>query len=273
MQRIIKELILNQHYIVDVAANFAEAHAYLLDTSCGGYDYILVNLRSEQHILALTSSICETSVHCKANVMIVTTPIQRSLLMEYASSDYYRDKEVIPRSCGFVFKPLKRSKLNWYFGIHNELGSTLKTNDNNPYSAAESSHRSATTQKEIFRKMEADVGGKGFRILLVEGKYPPPLPTVSAQLTLLCSFMVDNLVNQKVLTRYLIRVGLLVDVANDGEECITYFKKTPPGYYSLILCDLFMPVKGKQSEESWKACADIVQKSLRLTNTHTSRRV
>jgi CheY-like chemotaxis protein len=60
--------------------------------------------------------------------------------------------------------------------------------------------------------------------------------------------MVDNLVNQKVLTRYLIRVGLLVDVANDGEECVTYFKKNPPGYYSLILCDLFMPVKGKQSE-------------------------
>jgi hypothetical protein len=173
VQRILKELSLNQHYTMDIAANFAEAHTYLLDTSRGSYDYILVNLRSEQHILALTNSICETSVHCKANVMIVTTPIQRSLLMEYASSDYYGDKEVIPRSCGFVFKPLKRSKLNWYFGIHNELGSTHKTNDNNPYSATESSHRSATTQKEIFRKMEADVGGKGFRILLVEGKYLP----------------------------------------------------------------------------------------------------
>lgn len=104
--------------------------------------------------------------------MIVTTPMQRSLLMEYATSGYYGDKNVIPRSCGFVFKPLKRSKLNWYFGIRGDSSNTQnKTNgENDLYSAQEPSHRSATTQKEVFRKMEADVGGKGFRILLVEGK-------------------------------------------------------------------------------------------------------
>lgn len=49
--------------------------------------------------------------------------------------------------------------------------------------------------------------------------------------------------NQKVLTRYLVRVGLLVDVANDGEECVAYFMDKPYGYYSMILCDLFMPKK------------------------------
>ncbi|KAI8331742.1 hypothetical protein BC941DRAFT_496382 [Chlamydoabsidia padenii] len=216
VRRIIHQLCLHQHYTLDIAANYAEAQTHL-SASSGGFDYILINLRSEQHILALTSSICDTPMHCKANIMIVTTPIQRSLLMEYTSSDHYRHREVIPKSCGFVFKPLKRSKLNWYFGIRNEPGATR----NDPYSASESSHRSASTQKEIFRKMEADVGGKGFRILLVE----------------------DNLVNQKVLTRYLLRVGLVVDVANDGEEFVNYFTKKPYGYYSLVLCDLFMPVK------------------------------
>lgn len=56
---------------------------------------------------------------------------------------------------------------------------------------------------------------------------------------------IDNLVNQKVLTRYLGRVGLDVDVAVHGGECIDMFLKHPQDYYCLILCDLFMPVKGK----------------------------
>jgi CheY-like chemotaxis protein len=52
-------------------------------------------------------------------------------------------------------------------------------------------------------------------------------------------------VNQKVLTRYLARVGLSVDVAVHGGECIELYMKHPKNYYHLILCDLFMPVKGK----------------------------
>lgn len=58
------------------------------------------------------------------------------------------------------------------------------------------------------------------------------------------SFQIDNLVNQKVLTRYLVRVGLDVEVASDGQECVDMFLSHPHGYYSIILCDLFMPVKG-----------------------------
>ncbi|ORZ09833.1 hypothetical protein BCR42DRAFT_454801 [Absidia repens] len=230
VRRIVDELSNSQqqHLILDIAADVSKAQSLLSDPASGSYDYVLVNLRAEQQILALTSSICDSTRHHRANIMIVTTPMQRSLLMEYAASGYYGDKNVIPRSCGFVFKPLKRSKLNWYFGIRGDSNNTqnqyLSTNNNSEngfYPAQEPSHRSATTQKEVFRKMEADVGGKGFRILLVE----------------------DNLVNQKVLTRYLVRVGLLVDVANDGEECTKYFMTKPYGYYSLILCDLFMPVK------------------------------
>lgn len=49
--------------------------------------------------------------------------------------------------------------------------------------------------------------------------------------------------NQKVLTKYLARVGLSVDVAVHGGEGIELFLKDPRKY-NLILCDLFMPVKG-----------------------------
>lgn len=40
------------------------------------------------------------------------------------------------------------------------------------------------------------------------------------------------------------RVGLDVEVACDGQECVDMFLSHPHGYYSIILCDLFMPVKG-----------------------------
>lgn len=73
----------------------------------------------------------------------------------------------------------------------------------------------------------------------------------------------DNLVNQKVLTRYLTRVGLEVEVAGDGEEFVKEFLSHPPNYYSLILCDLFMPVKGKRSAQQVDVCSNDINLVLR----------
>lgn len=45
--------------------------------------------------------------------------------------------------------------------------------------------------------------------------------------------------------RYLMRVGLEVDVVSDGSQCVDAVLSHPHDYYCLVLCDLFMPVKGK----------------------------
>ncbi|KAI7896111.1 succinate dehydrogenase iron-sulfur subunit, partial [Mucor mucedo] len=211
------------HYQVDTLTNQLEATEWLTDPHTPAYDYIMINLPSEQQILSLTQAICGSMQQQKASVLVVTTPMQRSLITESAKG---REDQVIPHTCGFVFKPLKRTKLRWYFGVRQQF--EIKVNSNgsiaqgsSAVSTPDTPYRRAATQKEIFRKMEADVGGKGFRVLLVE----------------------DNLVNQKVLTRYLGRVGLDVDIAVHGGECIDMFLKHPRDYYCLILCDLFMPVK------------------------------
>ena len=62
---------------------------------------------------------------------------------------------------------------------------------------------------------------KGYRVLLVE----------------------DNRVNQKVLLRFLARVGLEVETASDGEECVEKVFQHEPGHYGLILVHLpsFVP--------------------------------
>ncbi|KAG0172676.1 hypothetical protein DFQ28_009656 [Apophysomyces sp. BC1034] len=205
----------DHEYQVTVSPHHDLAMKLLADPQEAAYDYIMINLKSEQQILSLTSSVCNSPTQRDANVLVLTSPIQRSSIMESAKNS---EDDVIPHNCGFVFKPIKRSKLNWYFGIQ-QGGSSSDAGQED--SAPDASHRRVTTQREIFRKMEMDVGGKGFRVLLVE----------------------DNPVNQKVLTRYLVRVGLNVDIAGDGEECVKAFFSNPPNYYSLILCDLFMPVK------------------------------
>ncbi|KAF9581491.1 hypothetical protein BGW38_001469, partial [Lunasporangiospora selenospora] len=79
----------------------------------------------------------------------------------------------------------------------------------------------AMTQKEVFSQMHDFLRGKDVRILLAE----------------------DDLVNQKVIRRYFQVVGVELVIANDGNECLEKFKAHPPGYFSLILCDLFMPGK------------------------------
>lgn len=63
--------------------------------------------------------------------------------------------------------------------------------------------------------------------------------------------------NQKVLTRYLTRVGLSVDIAVHGQECIDLFLKHPKSHYDLILCDLFMPVKGKHFDVLLTLCVTL----------------
>lgn len=160
------------HYQVDTLTNQLEATEWLTDPHTPAYDYIMINLSSEHQILSLTQAICGSMQQQKASVLVVTTPMQRSLITESAKG---REDQVIPNTCGFVFKPLKRTKLRWYFGVRQQF--EIKVNSNgsiaqgsSAVSTPDTPYRRAATQKEIFRKMEADVGGKGFRVLLVEGK-------------------------------------------------------------------------------------------------------
>lgn len=163
----------NKHYQLDTLTNQIEATEWLTDPHTPAYDYIMINLPSEQQILSLTRAICGSLQQQKANVLVVTTPMQRSLITESAKG---REDQVIPHTCGFVFKPLKRTKLRWYFGVRQqEIKHGIQLDGaHGPNSSAVSTpdtpHRRAASQKEIFRRMAADVGGKGFRVLLVEGK-------------------------------------------------------------------------------------------------------
>lgn len=163
----------NHHYQIEIATNQIEATELLTNPHTKPYDYIMINLSSEQQILLLTKSICSSLQQQQANVLVITTPMQRSAITESAKN---KEDEVIPKNCGFVFKPLKQTKLQWYFGTRKQQelkqsnsNTTRLTTVTSNLSTPDTPYKRAATQKEVFERMEADVGGKGYKVLLVEG--------------------------------------------------------------------------------------------------------
>eukprot|EP01113_Clastostelium_recurvatum_P035976 TRINITY_DN5070_c3_g1_i2.p1 TRINITY_DN5070_c3_g1~~TRINITY_DN5070_c3_g1_i2.p1 ORF type:complete len:338 (-),score=57.96 TRINITY_DN5070_c3_g1_i2:72-1085(-) len=53
----------------------------------------------------------------------------------------------------------------------------------------------------------------------------------------------DNLVNQKVVFKHLEKIGVGVEIANDGAEAVATVMRFGPLYFDMILMDLFMPNK------------------------------
>ncbi|CAG8524377.1 10644_t:CDS:10 [Diversispora eburnea] len=191
---------------IDICYDYNEATNRINATPLKSYTHIFLNLASQPQIISL-ASIIKHAMHLSLTVtVILTTPIQRAGIVEGAQND-------LPERVEFIFKPSNRSKMEGLFDV------TTTVRDN--FLKRRNTHKIAANQKEVFKRMADDVGNRGFRVLLVE----------------------DNFVNQKVMTQYLTKVGLDVEIANNGEECLEKFYSYPHNYYSLILCDLFMPVK------------------------------
>ncbi|KAL1917948.1 uncharacterized protein VTP21DRAFT_3782 [Calcarisporiella thermophila] len=174
------------------------------------YFCVLINLSSSKQVLSLANLLKHTPLHAAALLLILTTPTQRSGILEGINE--------LPTRCEFVFKPLKRSKLAsaLELGLKRSLNCGPKS-----YRGHLATQQLLASQKNLFTRMEQSIGGKGYHVLLVE----------------------DNPINQKVITRYLNRIGLDVTLAQDGVECLAQFHSHPVGYFSLILCDLCMPEK------------------------------
>jgi len=56
--------------------------------------------------------------------------------------------------------------------------------------------------------------------------------------TIKCLIVEDNLINQKILAKFVKKVGIEADFANDGLQGVEAFKQQP---YDLIFMDLQMP--------------------------------
>ncbi|KAF3925497.1 hypothetical protein AA313_de0204221 [Arthrobotrys entomopaga] len=205
-------------YEITVVEDFEEGMKLLVD---GGrvFSHIVVNLPEYNQVATITRQICNDERHASTTMVILTTPIHRTAIIEENQPLY--DK--MGARVQFIYKPIKPSRLSVIFDPEKECDASMDRYRHTAQQVVES-------QKAVFSRMEKEVGHKGHKVLLVE----------------------DNLVNQKVLLRFLGRIGVAVETATDGEECVGKVLEMGVGYYSLILCDLHMPRK-----DGFATCAEI----------------
>lgn len=174
------------------------------------FTHLVISLPDHLEIISLFNHLLKNPKHSQTVVLVLTNPSQRTAMLQHA--DKPCDK--MASRLQFIYKPIKPSRFGDIFDPTKERDASMDRH-------RDSAQQVVETQKRVFARLEHEVGNKGYKVLLVE----------------------DNRVNQKVLRRFLDKVGLLVETASDGEECIQMVFSKEPGHYGLILCDLHMPRK------------------------------
>ncbi|KAK6355443.1 hypothetical protein TWF696_004540 [Orbilia brochopaga] len=201
---------------ITVAADLAAGQALLAEIP---FSHVVINVPDYCAVAAITQQVHTAPQLTATTLVVLTTPIHRTAIIEENPPLY----DAMGGRVQFIYKPLKPSRLSVIFDPEKQCDASMDRYRHTAQQVVES-------QKAVFSRMEAEVGHRGHRVLLVE----------------------DNLVNQKVLLRFLGRVGLTVETAADGEECVGKVLNQGVNHYSLILCDLHMPRK-----DGFATCAEI----------------
>ncbi|KAL2434358.1 Peroxide stress-activated histidine kinase mak1 [Exophiala dermatitidis] len=147
-------------------------------------------------------------------------------------TDHYQKRDILEdftmltasgRKAFLIHKPVKPSVFAMIFDPA-QLRNLSKDR------AREVAQSSSDDFRHIAKLVKDKVGGREYRVLLVE----------------------DSDVNRMVIQRYLNKVALENDSAKNGQECVDMVQARGPGYYSLIICDIQMPIKN-----GYDACREI----------------
>ncbi|KAI8949499.1 hsp90-like protein [Xylaria longipes] len=189
------------------------------------FTHVVVNLGSTEEIVNITNQIAASSGG-KTTTVIMADSVQKQAVIELAAEIGHpqfvagKNKHIL-----FIHKPVKPSRFAVIFDPGRERDVSTDLNRSSAAQMVES-------QKQSYLDVEKRLGDKGIKVLLVE----------------------DNPVNQKVLSRYLKKVGIEAEIATDGMEATEKVFARSPKYYSLILCDLHMPRK-----DGYQTCREIRQ--------------
>ncbi|KAI1376165.1 hypothetical protein F4677DRAFT_420486 [Hypoxylon crocopeplum] len=208
---------------ITAMASVAEAEEVIGGHESVTFTHIVLNLPSAEEVISVIDRIIASSGG-KTSVLVLTDSVQRQAVLKLAS-DMEHQRLLAEKRMIFIYKPVKPSRFAFIFDPGRERDLSVDLNRSSAAQMVES-------QKQSYLDVEKRIGNKGYKVLLVE----------------------DNPVNQKVLVRYLKKVGIEAEIAADGVECTETVFTHPPNYYSLILCDLHMPRK-----DGYQACREIRQ--------------
>ncbi|WPH00498.1 Hypothetical protein R9X50_00332700 [Acrodontium crateriforme] len=207
---------------ITARANLLESQRLLGGADPVIFTHVVVVLQNVDDITALMDQVLSSPAQATTSVVIITDLAQRRKIMEQAPNHDYHALGS-ERRVRFVFKPLKPSRFAIIFDPQKEREMSTDRNQN-------SAQQVAVNQKQVFDELTLRLGDKGKRVLLVE----------------------DNRVNQMVILKFLSKVSIDVETALDGVQCTDKVFARPPGYYSIILCDLHMPNK-----DGYQTCKEI----------------
>ena len=186
-------------------SNVAEAQEMIGGTDPVIFTHIVLNLGSAEEIVTLVGQIVTSISLPQTSIVILSDPVQRQEVIKMATA-YDYEQLAKDNRVTFIYKPVKPSRFAVIFDPDKERD--LSTDRNRS-----SAQQHVASQKQAYLDVGKRLGNKGLKILLVE----------------------DNLVNQKVLLKYLSKVGIDVELALDGVECTQKVFAQPHSYYSLIL--------------------------------------
>ncbi|EMR72680.1 putative histidine kinase hhk2p protein [Eutypa lata UCREL1] len=210
-------------YQITAMATVSEAEKLIGGHESVTFTHIVLNLGSAEEVTDVIDQIMSSSAD-KTSVLVLSDSVQRQAVLRLISGEKHRQL-LAEKRINFIYKPVKPSRFAVIFDPAHERDLSIDLNRSNAAQMVES-------QKQNYLDVEKRIGNKGYKVLLVE----------------------DNPVNQKVLVRYLKKVGIDAEIATDGVECTDKVFSHPPHYYSLILCDLHMPRK-----DGYQACKEIRQ--------------
>jgi len=203
-------------------ASVAEAQQMIGGDDPVIFTHIVLNLGSAEEIVTLIEQIITSVSMPQTAIVILSDPVQRQEVIKIAGV-YDYDQLAKDNRVRFIYKPVKPSRFAVIFDPDKERD--LSTDRNRS-----SAQQQVADQKQNYLDVGKRLGNRGLKVLLVE----------------------DNIVNQKVLLKFLGKVGIAVELALDGVECTDKVLSHPHSFYSLILCDLHMPRK-----DGYQTCREI----------------
>lgn len=198
----------NPHQITAVAS-VDEARRLIGGEDPVFFTHVVVNLPTPEQIIELMDEVQRsTMIGRGVTFLILSDSVQRQAVLKQVAGTQYEDI-LSENRVTYIYKPVKPSRFAVIFDPAKERDLSIDRNRSTAEQLVEN-------QKQSYLEVEKRMGNKGYKVLLVE----------------------DNLVNQKVLQKYLKKVGVDVELAADGVECTDVVFSRPHDYFSLILVSL-----------------------------------
>ncbi|EPS29904.1 hypothetical protein PDE_04854 [Penicillium oxalicum 114-2] len=171
--------------------------------------HLVLNLPSTDDIFEVIQFVSNRQPEISPVVVIISDLYQKRQI-----SGRVKDLAATGKHVFIVPKPVKPSAFSTIFDPDSKRE---LSKDRNQDMAREINNNFKTVSKMV----KEVLGNKGYRVLLVE----------------------DDETNRDVMLKYLDKIKLMSETASNGQECTDMVLSKEPGYYSLIICDIQMPIK------------------------------